>query len=110
MDYLARLKTLLEYRIGLWDVVAKAQRSASLDNRIRNHASNDLSILVETLPDLTTIAFNGGMAAKIGMRALGEAANQYRIVRLPSSSPAYAAVSYQEKLAGWCELREYLID
>lgn len=106
MDYPARLKTLLEHRIGLWDVVAEAQRSGSLDSRIRDHASNDLNILIKTLANLAAIAFNGGMAVKIGMRALGETANQYRIVRLPSSSPAYAAVSYQTKLAGWRELRE----
>lgn len=108
MDYQARLNTLLEHRIGLWDVVQEAQRSGSLDSNIRNHASNDLTVLIETLPNLAVIAFNGGTAEKIGMRALGETANRYRILRLPSSSPAYAAVSYQAKLVGWRALREYL--
>ncbi|TKC83137.1 DNA-deoxyinosine glycosylase [Trinickia terrae] len=108
MDYQDRLDTLLGHCIGLWDVVAKAQRVGSLDSRIRNHASNDLVALVETLPNLIAIAFNGGTAAKIGMRALGEKADRYQFIRLPSSSPAYAVVSYQEKLADWCRLREYL--
>ncbi|NML32991.1 DNA-deoxyinosine glycosylase [Paraburkholderia antibiotica] len=108
MDYPTRLNTLLENHIGLWDVVQEAQRTGSLDSRIRNHASNDLNVLIETLPNLVAIAFNGGTAEKIGMRALGETADRYRIVRLPSSSPAYAVVSYQAKLAGWRVLREYL--
>jgi hypoxanthine-DNA glycosylase len=108
MDYPARLNTLLEHRIGLWDVVQEAQRTGSLDGSIRNHASNDLNGLLETLPNLLAIAFNGGTAAKIGMRALGETADRYRTVRLPSSSPAYAVISYQAKLAGWRVLREYL--
>src|SRR5580700_3042179 len=42
LDYLARLQALLRHRVGLWDVVAQAQREGSLDSRIRNHASNDL--------------------------------------------------------------------
>jgi hypoxanthine-DNA glycosylase len=108
MDYASRLATLLECRIGLWDVVAQAQRAGSLDSRIRNHASNDLITLIDTLPGLAAIAFNGGTAAKIGMRALGARAEQYRILRLPSSSPAHAAVPYADKLAAWRELRAYL--
>jgi hypoxanthine-DNA glycosylase len=108
MDYLARLQALLEHRVGLWDVVAEARRIGSLDSRIRDHESNDLTVLIDTLPKLSTIAFNGGTAAKIGMRALGARAEQYRILRLPSSSPAYAAVPYADKLAVWRELRANL--
>jgi hypoxanthine-DNA glycosylase len=106
MDYATRLDTLLEYRIGLWDVVAEARRIGSLDSRIRDHASNDLIALVDTLPNLATIAFNGGTAAKIGMNTLGERGGQYRLLRLPSSSPAYASVTYAEKLAVWRQLRQ----
>ncbi|MFC5430433.1 DNA-deoxyinosine glycosylase [Paraburkholderia denitrificans] len=106
MDYATRLDTLLEYRIGLWDVVAEARRIGSLDSCIRDHASNDLIALIDTLPNLVTIAFNGGTAAKIGMNELGERGRQYRLLRLPSSSPAYASVTYAEKLAVWRQLRQ----
>ncbi|MGF6610745.1 hypoxanthine-DNA glycosylase [Paraburkholderia sp. WSM4175] len=104
MAYSTRLETLLEHHIGLWDVVAEARRAGSLDSRIRDHASNDLIALIDTLPKLATIAFNGGTAAKIGMKALGELAEQYRLVRLPSSSPAHASVSYAQKLDIWRRL------
>ena len=74
IDYEARLQMLLLHRVGLWDVVAQAQRQGSLDSNIRNHASNDLIALVESLPQLVAIAFNGGTAARLGMRALQDAA------------------------------------
>ena len=108
MDYPARLRALLEHRVGLWDVVAEARRIGSLDSRIRDHESNDLTALIDTLPKLSAIAFNGGTAAKIGTRELGARAEQYRILRLPSSSPAYAAVPYADKLAVWRQLGAYL--
>ena len=104
MDYQARLATLLEHRIGLWDVVAQAQRVGSLDSNIRNHANNDLVALIDTLPSLATIAFNGGAAARIGLKALGARAEKYRLLRLPSSSPAHASVSYAQKLEAWQRL------
>src|SRR5579871_376582 len=58
-DYETRLDTLLKNCIGLWDVVAEARRTGSLDSRIRDHSSNDLIALIDSLPNLVTIAFNG---------------------------------------------------
>jgi len=104
VDYPTRLDTLLEFRIGLWDVVAEARRAGSLDSRIRDHAGNDFVAPIDTLPNLATIACNGATAARIGVQALGERGERYRLVRLPSSSPAYASVSYAQKLAVWRQL------
>ena len=47
---------------------------------------------------LKAVAFNGGTAAKIGMPLLAESRKSLDLIRLPSSSPAYAAVPYAEKL------------
>lgn len=103
--YEQRLQTLREHGIGLWDVVAEAQRDGSLDSSIRNHASNDLVMLIESLPQLTTIAFNGGTAARLGLKALQQHAPRYRILTLPSSSPAYT-LAFDKKMAAWRDLRE----
>ena len=108
LDYDARLQTLLRHRIGLWDVVAEAQREGSLDSRIRNPASNDLLALVESLPQLAAVAFNGGTATRLGMRALQGAVGQVEFISLPSSSPAYT-LSYAEKLKAWQALRQWLV-
>jgi hypoxanthine-DNA glycosylase len=106
LDYTSRLGALLEQGVGLWDVVAEAHRAGSLDSRIRDHSDNDLAALLIELPHLTTIAFNGGTAARLGLKALGQHAARYRIVRLPSSSPAYT-VPYAEKSRLWQALRGY---
>jgi hypoxanthine-DNA glycosylase len=109
MAYEARLQALLEHRIGLWDVVAQARRTGSLDSNIRDHARNDLVALIDTLPNLAAIAFNGGTAAKIGMQALTESRASLDLVKLPSSSPAYASVPYAQKLRAWEALRKWLV-
>ncbi|RKP44972.1 DNA-deoxyinosine glycosylase [Trinickia fusca] len=108
MEYEARLQALLEHRVGLWDVIEKAKREGSLDSRIRDHAPNDLAALVAGLPDLAAVAFNGGTAAKIGIHALAETRLSLDLIRLPSSSPAYAAVPYADKLRAWEALRQWL--
>ena len=105
LPYPERLTTLRAHGVGLWDVIAEAHRDGSLDSAIRNHLGNDLHTLLAGLPQLQTIGFNGATAAKIGEKALGDQAHRYRIVRLPSSSPAYAAMPYAEKLAVWQTLR-----
>jgi hypoxanthine-DNA glycosylase len=105
--YPERLQTLLAKHIGLWDVVAEARRDGSLDSNIREHVHNDLPSLAASLPQLTTIAFNGGTAARLGLEALGQQAQRYRILQLPSSSPAYTR-PYAEKLAAWMVLQDCL--
>lgn len=108
MEYATRLQTLLVHNIGLWDVVAEAKREGSLDSNIRDHAGNDLIGLIKSLPQLTVIAFNGGTSERIGLKVLNKYdSGQHRIVRLPSSSPAYT-LAYPEKLRAWQALRTCL--
>ncbi|HZS79928.1 MAG TPA: DNA-deoxyinosine glycosylase [Herbaspirillum sp.] len=104
MEYAQRLKTLLEHRVGLWDVIAAAQRKGSLDSNIADHTDNDLVSLLDNLPELTTIGFNGGTAARLGLKILQQRASRYRIVQLPSSSPAHT-MSYAQKLTQWKRIR-----
>ena len=101
--YEDRLAALLGQGVGLWDVVAEAERKGSLDAAIRNPAMNDLNRLIADLPALRTIGFNGAAAARIGTAELGSRANRYCLLRLPSSSPAHA-IPYEHKLAQWRQL------
>jgi hypoxanthine-DNA glycosylase len=108
LPYAERLRALLKNKIGLWDVVAEAHREGSLDSNIRNHAHNDLVGLIDQLPHLTTIAFNGGTATRLGLKALKEHAAKYRVVTMPSSSPAYTR-PYAEKSAAWKTLKAVIL-
>src|SRR3954454_357719 len=41
MDYQTRKRTLLEYHIGLWDIIDACRRDGSLDSNIRDARHND---------------------------------------------------------------------
>jgi hypoxanthine-DNA glycosylase len=111
LTYQFRLQTLLQYRIGLWDVVAQAQRKGSLDSQIRQAQENNLPHLISSLPELRCIAFNGNTAAKIGQRILSDCVPNTKTPLithvLPSSSPAFTK-TYEFKRDAWLLLREYL--
>ena len=100
LPYAERLCLLERKGIGLWDVITAAEREGSLDSAIRNARPSDLHSLLDTLPALRVIGFNGGTAARQGRKVLGERASQYRIVDLPSSSPAYT-LAFEKKLLAW---------
>jgi hypoxanthine-DNA glycosylase len=106
LAYEDRLATLQSGGVGLWDVVAEAERRGSLDTAIFNPSANDLLALVETLPALRAVAFNGGTAAKLGSRLLAPVANRMALIALPSSSPAHAARSFSEKAKAWGVLKD----
>ena len=106
LAYDARLEVLLAARIGLWDTVASATRTSSLDAAIRDAEHNPLGEFVATLPDLRAVAFNGATSARIGMDAL--AGRALALLPLPSSSPAYAAMPFAEKRRLWAAIGEFL--
>ena len=107
LAYEDRLEALLDAKVGLWDTVAAATREGSLDAAIRLHEASDLSALVATLPALRAIGFNGATSARIGRRQFG-ARSGLALIDLPSSSPAYASLSFEKKREAWLALGAYL--
>lgn len=108
LPYDDRLRALMAARIGLWDVVASAERAGSLDAAIRRPEAADLRGLVAGLPALRAVAFNGGTAARLGRPALASATGA-ELIALPSSSPAHAR-PFEEKLAAWGVLSRWLTE
>jgi hypoxanthine-DNA glycosylase len=106
LAYEKRLERLAARGIGLWDVVASANRPGSLDQAIREAEHNRIGELLHDFPNLRAIAFNGGKAAAVG-RALIGAKPSVRLIDLPSSSPAYTR-SFAEKAAAWELLRQFV--
>jgi hypoxanthine-DNA glycosylase len=106
LAYDARLAALLEAGIGLWDTVATARREGSLDAAIREAEATPLAEVVARLPGLRAVAFNGAMAARIGMPQL--TGTGLALVALPSSSPANAAIPLARKEKLWGALGEFL--
>jgi hypoxanthine-DNA glycosylase len=106
LDYEARLKRLAERRIGLWDVIASASRSGSLDQAIRDAEHNRIAHLLHDFPDLRAIAFNGSTSARIGRSLIGEPPAGVTLIDLPSSSAANTR-AFAEKLESWSRLAEF---
>jgi len=107
LAYADRLATLLEAGVGVWDVIASAERLGSLDTNIRNHQANALADFAATLPELRAVAFNGGKASSLGRKQLGLEPG-YALITLPSSSPAHAALSFEQKRAEWQTLASFV--
>src|SRR5438309_3181532 len=107
LHYEARLEVLARHRIGLWDVIASARRSGSLDQAIRDAAHNRVEHLLHDFPDLRAIAFNGSAAAAAGRRLIRDPPPGVALVDLPSSSAANTR-AFREKCVEWAALREFV--
>nr|WP_112863855.1 DNA-deoxyinosine glycosylase [Brevundimonas vesicularis] len=104
LPYEQRLARLKARGVGLWDVIASAERSGSLDAAIRSPEAADLRSLIDGLPALRAVTFNGKLAAKLGRRIIGDV-NGVRLIDLPSSSPAHA-VGMTIKASSWSSLTD----
>ena len=107
LDYTARLQRLQAHRIALWDVLKSCQRSGSLDTAIITESirTNDFAGLFRRCPGIERIVFNGQKAeALFRRRVLPElqgALDEVELIRLPSTSPAHAAMSFEQKKDAW---------
>ena len=106
LPYPERCAALLARGCALWDVLATCERAGSLDADIRNGTPNNFPAFFADNPRITRVFFNGSTAEgefrrKVMPRLeLGEG-RPLTLCRLPSTSPAYAALPRAEKIAQW---------
>lgn len=108
-DYAGRVAALSQHGIALWDVLAAATRSGSLDADIGEDAiPNYFSAFFHIHPHIRLIAFNGATAAKLYERlvlpTLAEPQRAIARATLPSTSPAHAGMPFAEKVVRWSVL------
>jgi hypoxanthine-DNA glycosylase len=114
LAYPERLRRLKERSIALWDVAAAAERPGSLDSSIvhASVAANDFAAFFKTHRSIGLIGFNGAKAAELYRRhvlpRLDVRSASIEMRRLPSTSPAHAAMPYARKLKAWSQLADYL--
>ena len=106
-DYDERIKILEKYHVALWDVIDTCERKGSLDSEIRNEEANKIEELLQNFPNIKAIFCNGQKSYKNLQKILGK---KFRmpIIVLPSTSPAYAGLKYEEKLLSWQKIKNYL--
>ncbi|WP_119966505.1 DNA-deoxyinosine glycosylase [Simplicispira lacusdiani] len=99
-DYAGRCAWLLARGLGLWDVYGACEREGSLDSRIRHPEVNDFAGLRACCPRLAAIAHNGGESFR---HARATARLGVPVLKLPSTSPANAAWSFERKREAWAQ-------
>lgn len=101
LPYQARTEILKSSGIAVWDVLASCHRPGSLDADISATRANDFASFCQFHPHIEQLCFNGATAEKLFLRQVMLKPCGMRLVRLPSSSPAHAAMSYPDKVAQW---------
>lgn len=101
--YEQRCAVLVKHGIALWDVLAESLRPGSMDADINldSAKANDFGSFFLRHPDIERLCFNGQKAAQMYSRFVDDAGSQLQQDTLPSTSPAYAAMAYPQKLARW---------
>jgi hypoxanthine-DNA glycosylase len=107
LPYADRLARLAKRRIGLWDVIASANRPGSLDQAIRDAEHNQIEHLLHDFAELRAIAFNGTTSARIGRRLIGAPPAEVVLIDLPSSSAANTT-AFARKAEAWSVLGQFL--
>jgi hypoxanthine-DNA glycosylase len=107
LEYEKRKHVLCANRVAVWDVLGECYRMGSLDSSIdiESESANDLAGFLAEHVSIGTVFFNGQKAETAFRRhvkpAVDELSRPFRYVRLPSTSPAHAGRTFEQKLAAW---------
>jgi TDG/mug DNA glycosylase family protein len=105
LPYDERTAALTARGVALWDVLAGCRREGSSDASIRDGRANDIPGFLQKHPTVRTVALNG-RAAETWLRRKHPvvlALRNVAVVVLPSTSPAHARLSLDDKILIWRE-------
>ncbi len=111
IPYAERVKILMASGVAVWDVLAHCRRRGSLDTSIdlATAKPNNLHVFLKNRRSIRHVFFNGAKAADLYRRlvlpSVQTAAPYLSYERLPSTSPALAAMGLAEKLRRWSVIR-----
>ena len=107
LNYQQRCDLLKQQKIAVWDVLKSCFRSGSLDQHIDTASieANNFRTFLQKHRSIKQIFFNGGKAEQIFNRyvqkQLEDVDVSLRYLKLPSTSPAYAAMRFEAKQQIW---------
>ena len=103
--YDKRFEILKANKVALWDVLSTCSRKGSLDSSIElsTIVPNDFESFFKRHPFITNVFFNGSKAEEIFRRQVISTISNKKLnyQKLPSTSPANASISFQDKLMAW---------
>lgn len=113
--YSERVARLAETGVALWDSLKACVRPGSLDTSIvpDTEEPNDFLALLEAHPAIRAVCFNGKKSEQVFRKQViptipAAILARLDLLPLPSTSPANAGCTYQQKLARWRVIVEYL--
>ena len=106
LDYSHRKLLLLSAKVALWDVLSSAERPGSLDASIVKGSVkvNDFAGFFARHPGIRAVFFNGSTARSLWDRHVAGMLPVHAdlfFVTLPSTSPANARLTLDEKIEAW---------
>jgi len=107
LDYSGKLQALNNRGYVLWDVVRCCERAGSLDSAIQPASVeiNDFACLLAEYPGIERVFLNGGAAYKLWQKQVApRLLTPITATQLPSTSPAYAAMSMAQKRVIWRQI------
>src|SRR6516165_7176642 len=109
LPYQERVATLQSIGVALWDSLQACIRRGSLDASIKEEVANDFPALFAKYPNITHVFINGNKAERSFLRhttTLSE--DRHIFARLPSTSPAHAAMRLEAKVQAWSVVKKVL--
>lgn len=106
-SYRERAQELTRHGVAVWDVLQACTRSSSLDSDIDDDSivTNDFQDFFQNHAEVRQIFFNGAKAESVYLRqVIPDLPTMYADLshsRLPSTSPANAGMSFEQKLEAW---------
>jgi len=114
LDYSRRAQVLIEHHIALWDTLQSCVRGGSLDSAIVDDSIeiNDFEAFFRQHPAVNHIFFNGRKSEQVYCQRvlplLPEEFRQFARHLLPSTSPAMASLTREQKTRAWREVMDVL--
>lgn len=107
LEYERRKQLLIKHKIALWDVLKGCKRQGSLDSAIKSASvvANDFLTFFKNHRSIKKVFFNGTTAqSEFNKHVLPLIEKQFPYLEyflLPSTSPAMASLTKEEKLVKW---------
>ncbi len=110
LNYQQRCQCLVKNNVAVWDALKSCQRQGSLDQHIDTSSmiANDFNLFLQQHNQIQTIFFNGAKAEQVFKQHvvpnLDKPFKQLSQTRLPSTSPAHAAMTFEQKCQQWQQI------
>ncbi len=112
-SYEQRVAELSRHPLILWDTLQACHRPGSLDSNIdaKTVRANNFPGLLKRFPGIRAILFNGATSEKYFKQLVLPnlpRSLELALLRMPSTSPAHAGMNFEQKLAAWRRLMDFI--